>query len=431
VTPGGLDLQQAPPFNVPLRFFLTAPLFALLAAVLALWHGPELFDSRWSPAMLAATHLLALGFAGMVMVGALMQVLPVLAGAPIPHPRLVALLVHPTLSLGTLALAAGFLSGESALLQVALVLLALSFTVFLLAVAASLTRVGIANETVSMLRYSSVALAVTVILGLWLAAARAGTVAIPDASMREIHPAWGFLGWWALLLLALARQVVPMFQMTPPYPAWMSRAFAAAMLVALAAWSLATWGGASGFALVAAGVLAGLYTAFAATTLWLQQKRRRRQPDVTVEFWRAAMVCGIAAPLLWGTTHYAAEPRLAVAAGVLVIIGAAGSAINGMLYRIIPFLAWFHLQALTGTGRRVPHVRQYLGAADQWRQFWLHLAALVLLLAAAAAPGVFAYPAALALAASSAQLLVNVVKMALAYRAAAQELPAAAQSGSC
>ena len=58
----GLSLDQAPPVSVPLRFFLTAPLFGIVASVLMLISGPEIFVNRWSPSMVALTHLLTLGF---------------------------------------------------------------------------------------------------------------------------------------------------------------------------------------------------------------------------------------------------------------------------------------------------------------------------------------------------------------------------------
>ena len=61
MNPAGLSFEQAPPFSVPLRFFLTAPGFLVLAAMLMLWEGPPLFASRWLPATLALTHLLVLG----------------------------------------------------------------------------------------------------------------------------------------------------------------------------------------------------------------------------------------------------------------------------------------------------------------------------------------------------------------------------------
>ena len=72
---GLLSLQQAPPFSVPFRFFVTAPLFALAGCLLALIAGPELLISRWHPQLLALVHLFTLGVVTMVMAGALMQLL--------------------------------------------------------------------------------------------------------------------------------------------------------------------------------------------------------------------------------------------------------------------------------------------------------------------------------------------------------------------
>ena len=44
-----LSFEQAPPFAAPFRFFLTAPLFPLLAGVLLLVGGGETLVSRWAP----------------------------------------------------------------------------------------------------------------------------------------------------------------------------------------------------------------------------------------------------------------------------------------------------------------------------------------------------------------------------------------------
>jgi hypothetical protein len=105
----GLSLNQAPPIGVPLRFFLTAPLFAVAAGVLLVVSGPEILASRWSPAALAVTHLLTLGFLAQVMMGALMQLLPVLAGTPVPWVAPESGWIHGLLTCGAVLLAAGFL----------------------------------------------------------------------------------------------------------------------------------------------------------------------------------------------------------------------------------------------------------------------------------------------------------------------------------
>jgi hypothetical protein len=88
-------------------FFLTAPLFALLAGMLLLWSGPDLFASRWTPAALALTHLISAGFMLQVMLGAMIQILPVVAGANIAQPLLLATLVHAALTLGRAAAGRG------------------------------------------------------------------------------------------------------------------------------------------------------------------------------------------------------------------------------------------------------------------------------------------------------------------------------------
>ena len=61
---------------MPLRFFLTAPLFLVLAGVLLVVDGAAVFASRWTPSALALTHLLTAGFMLQVMLGALFQLMP-------------------------------------------------------------------------------------------------------------------------------------------------------------------------------------------------------------------------------------------------------------------------------------------------------------------------------------------------------------------
>ena len=115
-----------------MRFFLTAPLFAVAAAALLLGAG-DFPLSRWQPAVIAATHLVVLGFVAMIMVGALFQLIPVLCGGVISRPRLVARLVHAGLSAGALLFPAGLVSGNPYLIYMGISALGAGFAVFLLA----------------------------------------------------------------------------------------------------------------------------------------------------------------------------------------------------------------------------------------------------------------------------------------------------------
>jgi hypothetical protein len=90
VDTSGLSLDQAPPIHLPLRLLLTAPWFAVAAGVVLMSVGEPALVSRWTPGALALTHLITVGFLGQAMCGALLQMLPVIAGARVPGVRGVA-----------------------------------------------------------------------------------------------------------------------------------------------------------------------------------------------------------------------------------------------------------------------------------------------------------------------------------------------------
>ncbi|MEO8408360.1 MAG: hypothetical protein ABI476_08020, partial [Oxalobacteraceae bacterium] len=169
-------------------------------------------------------------------------------------------------------------------------------------------------------------------------------------------------------------------------------------------------------------LLVAAFGVFAVITLNLQKRRRRRLPDVTLEFWRAGMVSLLLAALLWLSRQL---PALAFAQsdvllGVLVIGGAAVSFISGMLYKIMPFLTWFHLQALPASDQPLPNMKAILPEKAQRRQLRLHLASVGLLIAAALWPALFAYPAALSFGAAMVFLMANLVSVVRVYRACVQ-----------
>jgi hypothetical protein len=415
----GPAFEQAPPLSVPFRFFLTAPVFGVLAGLLLMWQGPEALASRWSPAALALTHLLVLGLVTMTMAGALMQMLPVLAGSPVPRPRLAAAAIHLPLAAGALLLAAAFLGGWRPLLPAAAALLGAALALLALVMAWCLARAPARSATVSGMRHAAVGLAMAASLGVLIALRRADLDLVAGPDLTPLHVAWGLLGWVLLLVMAVAWQVVPMFQLTPAYPAPMGRWLTPALLLGLAAWSWATLTAAIPAPALAAAVAAAC-ALFGAVTLRLQARRRRGRRDYTQLLWSVAMCCLVGASALW-----AAQPllpgslpaRTAPLLGVLAVGGVGLSAINGMLYKIVPFLAWFHLQSLAAGRWKVPNMRDALPESGMRRQFAWHCAALAALAAGVVWPEPLARIAGAALAVSSALLARNLVGTARLYRA--------------
>lgn len=418
-----LAFDDGPLLWIPLRFFLTGPLFAVAAAVLLFWAGPQAFVSRWSLPALALTHLIALGFLSMTMCGALLQILPVVAGINIFAPRRTGALVFGGLSCGAALLTAAFLTFDQTLFRLAGGVLAFSFLWLLGAIYLGLrscrdATAGTAAATENTIRLALVSLLITVCLGTAMAASFGWKLSLPVLRMTDLHAAWGLLGWVALLLIGVAFQVIPMFQATPVYPP--AAAFPLASLTAalLSAWTVAAaFDGGLMRALqsvIALSMLCALL-GFALVTLNLLRQRRRPAPEATTHFWRLSMasliVCGIVY-LAWRD----AQPLLL---GVLFIVGCASSAVNGMLYKIVPFLLWYDLQGKAGLDRKsVPSIRELTQDRAAKQQFLLHLAALIFLCGATVAPAELTRPAAVLFGASCMMLLWRLTLACLVYRKA-------------
>lgn len=415
-----LSFDKAPPFAAPLRFFLTAPLFSLAAGLLLLFVGPGLLESRWTPGLLAATHLVTVGFMLMVMLGALIQILPVVAGANLDNPLAVARWLHAGLAAGALLLAAGFLLGQAALLGAAALVLGLAVAAFLVAGARALAGVPSTSPTIRGLKLALAGLAGAAGLGVWLALAIANGWAVALPALADLHAGWALGAWAGVLLAALAYVVVPMFQLTPGYPARPSWWFPGILLGLMVGWALGVvLDAAAAIRLVRAlSAVAGI--GFALLTLRLQARRRRARSDVTYRYWQLGLASAIFALAMVLTAT--AWPPLAeltgwsIFAGILLLVGGFMSFIIGMLYKIVPFLAWMHLRNRGSARSPVPNMNRLLPEADAQRQMQAHAVALALLLAAVIAPEWLTRAAGAALAVASGWLLVNLLGAVRRYR---------------
>ncbi|GGY35377.1 permease [Pseudoduganella albidiflava] len=396
-----LSFDHLPPLALPMRFLMSVPLFAALAAGLLAWHGEAALVTRWSPLTLALTHLLTLGCLSMAMIGALLQILPVMAGIAVPGGSRTANTMHGALCAGTLLLAAAFLVGHALLFAGALACLGVAFFLLLGCCTIGLWQQfpGGADASLAAIRLALGALVVTVVLGLWMGAALAWPRALPPPLslplLADLHAAWGLLGWVALLIVGVAFQVVPMFLVTEPYPRWISGGYTTMLFLLLVASSLSA-GIAGPFRHAALLLLGAGYVAFAWVTLRLLARRKRPRADAATLFWRTAM---LALPAALARGLLPADPALDVACGVLLVVGFALSTINGMTYKIVPFLSWYHLRHAHGMGlsggapASVPPVHRMLPDGAARGQYLLHAAALLALVAACAWPAQLARPA--------------------------------------
>jgi len=420
---GALSLENAPGFWTPVRFFLTVPVFGIIVAVILLLDGGQLFGSRWLPASLAVTHALTLGYITIAMLGALLQMLPVVMGASLPQAERAAVPVHLLITVGTLCLVFAFLLQVPTLFIAAIMLLVPVLILFGAGVFIAIFRTGKVKTTARTVQLAALGLVVTVLLGAELASGHAFESVPLDRGLTNSHAAWGIIGWILVLVMGISGQVIPMFLTTPPYPNLFNKRLAYLLILLLAAGSLLPGQGLEQACVVLVGVL---MLAYAGVTLYLLARRRRKRLDITGWFWRVGMLClvlGASANVYgyFGGTLNGAD--ISILTGLLLLAGFAVSIINGMLYKIVPFLVWLNLRMPVvmgklepGTRYYTPNIHEVIDVRPMKLQFMFHVAGLLLLVASVFLKGFPVYAAATAILVSNLLLLANLSHAARLYR---------------
>lgn len=392
----GLSLNTIPPVLIPLRFFLSAPVFGILAALLILYYGPEIWTSRWLPGSLALTHLMTIGFMLMVMVGALYQFIPVMVGQLIPWGNRLVPIIHSLLIIGTLSLAAGFLTQINSLYWLALISLGLSTTLFALSLLPLLIARLKEHLIVFILRILFVVLLFTIGFGLYMLLVYAYPVAgMEFREFTNIHALWGLIGWVVLLIMAVSSQVIPMFFVTPQFSVRylkLSSLFIVMILTGL--FLIETNLLQNDLLMLFLQLLLSVILSFVAFyILSLINQRKRKLPDVTINFFRVSLGSLFIAVLFWWVFQSgfvlqlnALQIQFEFTIALLLIYGLALSAIIGMLQKIVPFIIYLNLQSLSFKHpesmscepKLVLNMKQIISTRQSKIQFNLHILSYIL-----------------------------------------------------
>ncbi|MBF0184797.1 MAG: hypothetical protein HQM06_10475 [Magnetococcales bacterium] len=382
----GLHIDQAPPMSVPFRFFATAPFFLLLCGVVLIKEGATLLLAPLLPETVAVVHLITLGWIATVMIGAMYQMIPVLGGGPVPWIK-GSRWVHVLLIIGvvTLVLEVG-VGVHRWLLLISSFALGAALTLFIIPVGIALLRAPVVHPTLWAMRLAILSLIAVMTMGLiFLGEYAHGFLAIDRHAMLGVHLIWGLFGWVATLMIGVSFHVLPMFYMMPLFPrvkayqiltglalTWVLLPTAMLTIDPLPYWL--AW-------LTAIPALAAVVV-YGKTMLELFRQRRRKKWDVTLRLWQVGYLGGSLSIVAFWLWPVLSAERLRYLFAVLFLFGFVSSIMLGMLYRIIPFLTWFHRYSRQAGQPGVPMMEDLTPRrSGQW-QLWNQWVGLVLLVAA-------------------------------------------------
>lgn len=374
-----------------IEHFAAAIVYLVAGALGLLWIAPDLVHGAYlSPRVAGVTHLFTLGWLTLTILGAVCQLLPMALGAPIRSLR-VAHASFWILAPGIGVFACGVITSSGSVLAVGGVLVGAGLLLAVGHIAATLVGGRTRDVTWIAIGIGIVFLVSTLVFGLVLALSlHTSLVATIRVRTLTAHLHLALVGWVLVVIVGASRRLMPTFLVARSADArWSPRALAAftvgvpvlatGLVVASSALS---WTGA---VLLDIGM---------AALLWqmgvFYRARTRPRLDVGMRFTLAALPFFGAAAVL-GTLLLAVGPshqRLATAYVVTALLGALVLFVTGILYEIIPTLAWTARYGGRLNRGRVPAVAELYSARLAMAQLLASLVGVILVLGgiAVAAP---------------------------------------------
>lgn len=412
----GLSLQQAPPISVPFRFFLTAPIFGILLGLVFFFYPIESIVDRYSPVAVAIVHLFTLGMLAMIIFGAMQQMMPVLAGAAIKRPLLFGNIVYLTLTIGTLSFSGSFLFSNKIMMMVGVTCLSISFITFFATAIYLLFQVKFLTSTVNAMKIFAVAGLITAFLGVYLAGSYiSGNVGEGHFNFVNTHAAFGLLGFAVVLIMGVAFQVIPMFYVALDFPKYVQNKIPIFIFGLIIAIGMFLFLGLDIYVIkVILSVLLVLFSVYGLNSL---NNRRRPVFDVTLWYWKLSLYMFIISMLNW---LFIPQDNMFTLA-IIFAFGFLYSLLQGMVYKIIPFLAWFHLSS---KGHMViPTMREMIGEDLIKIHFFIYLSSIFFFVIATSLSNVFIYIGALLFIVANCMFLMNCIIAAKKYSVIAKTNP--------
>jgi len=383
----GLQTNNAPHPSVIIPHFIFASVALIGVAVLLLLSENALLEVYFSGKMIAITHLTVLGWASMVIFGALYQLIPVVFETSLYSERLAKVTFY-CLGVSVVFLCYSFWANSFAvLLPYAALATFVSLLLFVINVFVSYRKSPVRKIESKFIMMSIVWLAVTELIGTLIAFNfKFNFLSEIHLHYLKIHATIGFVGWFLFLIIGVGSTLLPMFFISHELTKnWLRKSFIflnLGMLVLLV----------NGFSIHETSlellafsfcILGIIY--FLRYIYQSYKKRLRKKLDVGMRYSVLAMVL-LVVPVIILSIILKAFPiadefvnRVVVLYGFSVLFGFITTLILGQTYKTLPFIVWLHTyQKLVGK-TKTPLPRELYSEKIATVQFYTYFLCLIVM----------------------------------------------------
>ena len=372
----------SPPFRTVSKYFVTAIISFVLLNLLLLLNHSDIIGHHFNPKILAITHIATLGWISMIIFGALFQLVPVVLEVKL-FSEVLAEVQFWIYLIGVIGLVYCFWFFETGLyMNISAILLNLAMFIFAFNIIMTFTRVKKWNITGLYLASAIFYLIVTAIAGLLLAINLGSPyIKIDHLQYLNLHAHVAFIGWVSMVVMGVAYKLIPMFTLSHGYS--MKYANWAFWLINIALLGINTIFHYEDTTflyyiftpMIALGILLFLIQVFI-----IFKKRVRKKLDTGLKYSSYAfLMFGLTTVLgiFIAFVDYQNILNLTLIYGYMIIFGYLSMLIVGQMYKIVPFLVWYHKYSSKVGIEKVPMLKEMFNEKYAGYGLYLMIAAIL------------------------------------------------------
>ncbi len=367
--------EFAPPFGLIAPFFVAGVIFYFIACTALLFYPANFSYAELSIA--GWVHLFLVGYVMMVIFGAMAQLVPVVLETG--HFSVDWFyLIFPLLLLGTIGLVLGFWF-DPILLSFGGLLVLVAMVVFAVEVFLTIKKTELRTFTVRAVKMSNIFLLFGILSGFLMALTLSGFISIDVENVLKSHVALVVGGYVLITIYGISLVLLPMFGLAHGFnDKPVERAYQLMIVAVL----VVVVGSLFDFTFLQ---LVGLVIAIISAIVYgyqiylIYKTRVRKELDI----WYKSMVAGytfFAISLFFGLLFLLSggEARF-LHVGFWALFSFFAFLINGHLYKIIPFLVWFHRYSALVGKQKVPMLHEMYPKRQADFEFWFALGGSILI----------------------------------------------------
>lgn len=342
-----LATAYSPPFKIVAKYFIAAIFSFVLLNFLPIWKASSIGGHHFQPIILGLTHIATLGWITMIIFGALFQLIPVVLEVELFSEKL-AELQFWIYSAGVIGLVISFWVFEPRPYAIIFAsILNIAMIIFLVNIIGTLLKVKKWNITGYYIVSAVFYFCVTAVAGLLLAI----NMAFPSPQINHfkylnIHAIIAFVGWVTMIIMGVSYKLIPMFTLSHGYSLTPAKYTLALVNLGIIGASIAINFKDPGILfdislmIIAASLMIFLYQIFL-----IIKSRIRKRLDVGMKF-SAIAYSMLGVVILLGIVitfvSYYKVVNTTLIFGYLIMFGFISFLIVGQMYKIVPFLVWYH-----------------------------------------------------------------------------------------